>query len=1555
MRILGWHIDGFGHFQGHTQRDLGAGLTVLYGPNEAGKSTLLEFFLYVLFGPGRPRPTPLAGGRLGGRLFLEDGGQRLELERLDAPPVLRGGGAVLTGDDAVRDRLGGTDRALFRAVFAFSLADLTGLDGLGDDQLRDRLWSGAIAGAGRSVRNARRDLDARQERLWRPRSGCIIKDLQAELRALDERLGRARDQARRVRELRDEVGRLEDEAAGRRRGADAARRATQRWEGLERAFPHHASAVEALRAMEALPARVLPPGLRDELGRLRLDEARARAALADAERRAEQARTDLAALGDDPPILALAERVQSAAEHRPHLGLGDAAPVQAELAAARGRLREALAAAGLSDAAALVPLSPAQVERLRDAARRAMDAEAARVRLADADARVTAAERELARRAERRDALPLDPDTEAAAPSVHALLADEPRAQRAAARVRELDGTLARARAEREEAMRAFGGWAPAGGERVDLTSVDAVRAAASAWSVAATRRASEVAAASRLLAQRERELEEASRALVALPAAPPTPALEETLRSLEARAEGATRAFHRAVGADEAGGRAAERLSIALTDLGRWSAPFDAATAGARAVGSGAGGGRESDGLHEGGAGAWPEARLAAIRLDAAHEARLAGAASALREASAARERATHDAHTRREDRRALGAAPPEVPDLAPLRERATALAWAEVAVREREEARRGANGGPAWVRPVGLAIAASLLLAAVPVALAGLIPGAIVMLAGAVALGALAWRSGPRADADAPERAAREALTRAGLPPDAGPAVITRARAEVEQALAEGTVAAARAAQVAAAERQVADAERRLAGAVATESEARSAWERALAHATLPPVAPESLTELVAGVRGARELMAERDVQRRVAAEARREWDAWAREAAVSGTVPSDPTLGARLLEELRQGARASREAAATRRRQEQAVDMARSAQEAASQALRVADSDGGAARLESQARARATEAGVPPQVPLEGAADWLSRAAALRAMDGHLAGLAADREQAQAELAAWTERAEALAWLGAPDAATRRCEDAARLRETWRRADQEVAAAARSADDARAVREEVAAVDLVSGPAAWDAQRAACRLPALDPRQLESTLDAVSRAQGALDDVARLEGVAEATRLRVEAFVAEVTELAHALGRAAPLEADAARFSAALSRELAAAREEAARRDAARARVASEASSVEQAQRALHQSERELLALRDTAGAPSVDAIEGLLVDIERRRQLQEQADAARTAVREALGPWADDPETLELLSAGDRAAWAAAAEEARGELATAESDRDRAIEERTRLRHELEALERTDEIAAGEARRGEVLAQLADARRELADVVLAAALLERTLKRFREAHQPAVLRAAGQHLRTATGGTYVAVEATEDGRELVVVDAAGGRRTSAQLSRGTAELLYVVLRLGLAADRATHGALPLVLDDALVNLDPDRATGMARLLASVAERHQVLVLTCRPETRALLAAAGAAVVELPRFAGREHPVASPTSAATVSEAPSSHAAAILAVLPDEAPGLRRDDILERAGVHGDHWQRAIGQLKDQGLVVVHGKAKGTSYTRSQVAVP
>ena len=101
MKIRDLHIDGFGHFSDRDFGPFARPVTVFHGPNEAGKTTLLEFIRAILFGflDGRSRRNlylPLSGGRHGGSITIEsDDGEIVIVRRVSGAGR---GQVTLTGE-----------------------------------------------------------------------------------------------------------------------------------------------------------------------------------------------------------------------------------------------------------------------------------------------------------------------------------------------------------------------------------------------------------------------------------------------------------------------------------------------------------------------------------------------------------------------------------------------------------------------------------------------------------------------------------------------------------------------------------------------------------------------------------------------------------------------------------------------------------------------------------------------------------------------------------------------------------------------------------------------------------------------------------------------------------------------------------------------------------------------------------------------------------------------------------------------------------------------------------------------------------------------------------------------------------------------------------------------------------------------------------------------------------------------------------------------------------------------------------------------------------------
>ena len=266
MRIRQLHIDGFGRFAGAEFGPLERPVTVFFGPNEAGKSTLLEFIRTVLFGfrPRSGRPPrggwpgnypPLAGGRHGGRMTLSNGdGQLSVVERFQGGRV---GQVTLTSergarlDETALTRLLGS-RDVFEQVFAFTLNELYSDDLLNDSNVNNHIYS---AGMGvTSLPAAIRSIESSRETLFLNRgSSQKIYEAHKKLQDIEEKLQEAADNATRYGQLTDRLHQVEIELEG----LAARRRRIQSRHGrqttLQNAWDAWNDSVSAERELGALP------------------------------------------------------------------------------------------------------------------------------------------------------------------------------------------------------------------------------------------------------------------------------------------------------------------------------------------------------------------------------------------------------------------------------------------------------------------------------------------------------------------------------------------------------------------------------------------------------------------------------------------------------------------------------------------------------------------------------------------------------------------------------------------------------------------------------------------------------------------------------------------------------------------------------------------------------------------------------------------------------------------------------------------------------------------------------------------------------------------------------------------------------------------------------------------------------------------------------------------------------------------------------------------------------------------------------------------------------
>lgn len=135
-------------------------------------------------------------------------------------------------------------------------------------------------------------------------------------------------------------------------------------------------------------------------------------------------------------------------------------------------------------------------------------------------------------------------------------------------------------------------------------------------------------------------------------------------------------------------------------------------------------------------------------------------------------------------------------------------------------------------------------------------------------------------------------------------------------------------------------------------------------------------------------------------------------------------------------------------------------------------------------------------------------------------------------------------------------------------------------------------------------------------------------------------------------------------------------------------------------------------------------------------------------------------------------------------------------------------------------------------------------------------------------FERERQPEVIRIASSLFAAITDGRWQGVSASLEDSSLRVIPPQGAAVSPEILSRGTREQLYLALRLAHIRSHAAQAApLPVIMDDILVNFDPERADRAADAIASLCgtqtarnaaqeeasvPSHQVLFFTCHPHT-------------------------------------------------------------------------------------------------------
>ncbi|MFQ5671624.1 MAG: AAA family ATPase [Nitrospinales bacterium] len=230
MQIRELHIDGFGAFANRQVKGLTSGINVIHGPNEFGKTTLLEFIRRILFGfPGKSQNVnqypPLNGGTYGGRLVSQlANGEEIIIARTSGPQ--KGTVTVwvdsrqLHGQENLNAFLGNASKELYQNIFAFTLEELQAFGSLQGEEIKTHIYGVGMGLGAKSIINMADSFRKRCNELFAPRGKTReMSVLLNDIKGLQQEIGEIQDRLARYDDLQSKAGKLKEDKTSQERAA----------------------------------------------------------------------------------------------------------------------------------------------------------------------------------------------------------------------------------------------------------------------------------------------------------------------------------------------------------------------------------------------------------------------------------------------------------------------------------------------------------------------------------------------------------------------------------------------------------------------------------------------------------------------------------------------------------------------------------------------------------------------------------------------------------------------------------------------------------------------------------------------------------------------------------------------------------------------------------------------------------------------------------------------------------------------------------------------------------------------------------------------------------------------------------------------------------------------------------------------------------------------------------------------------------------------------------------------------------------------------------------
>jgi len=218
MIIKDLRIEGFGVWSDLELNDLDGGLTLLYGENETGKTTLLEFMRSILYGYNEERRTkylpPVHGGIGGGMLAIEAHAGKFKVRRRAEGDPTTGRLDLTNMQGTAQDSrllkkiIADLDEPTFKNVFALGLGEIQELSSLSGSGAAEYLYDLAVGSGGVSLTEVHKEIENSRNRLFSSERNSTVGQLLDRRSGLKADIEQLRQHGRGYALLADERERL---------------------------------------------------------------------------------------------------------------------------------------------------------------------------------------------------------------------------------------------------------------------------------------------------------------------------------------------------------------------------------------------------------------------------------------------------------------------------------------------------------------------------------------------------------------------------------------------------------------------------------------------------------------------------------------------------------------------------------------------------------------------------------------------------------------------------------------------------------------------------------------------------------------------------------------------------------------------------------------------------------------------------------------------------------------------------------------------------------------------------------------------------------------------------------------------------------------------------------------------------------------------------------------------------------------------------------------------------------------------------------------------------